>query len=164
VPAPGRLEAEVVADRAKVTVAQQRFDDTRIRAPAAGTVLKINARAGEFEAPGADTPLVVMGDTSLMRVRAEVDERDIAKVKVGQKAVIRDDAYPGVDFHGSVKEIAPALGVPHLRSRNVHRLPDVDVLRVLIDLKGTVPLLPGMQTDVFFEPGPEHETPKVPGA
>jgi HlyD family secretion protein len=93
-PAPSRLEAEVIADRAKVTAAQQLFDETRIRAPAAGTVLRINARAGELVAREADTPLVVMGDTSLMRVRAEVDERDIAKIK-GAGSSARCDAAAG---------------------------------------------------------------------
>jgi HlyD family secretion protein len=163
-PAPSRLEADVIAARAKVAAAQQLFDETRIRAPAAGTVLQINARGGELAARGTDTPLVATGDISLMRVRAEVDERDIAKIKVGQEAVIRDEAYPGVDFHGRVAEIAPILGVPHLSSRNVHRLPDVDVVQVLIDLNGSVTLLPGMQTDVFFEPYPEQEAPKAPAA
>jgi HlyD family secretion protein len=163
-PAPSRPEVEVIAAGAKVAAGQRLFDETRIRAPAAATVLQINARAGELVAREADTPLTVMGDTSLMRVRAEVDERDVARIKVGQEAVIRNEAYPGVDFHGRVTEIAPVLGVPHLSSRNVHRLPDVDVVQVLIDLNGTVTLLPGMQTDVFFEPYPEQEAPKAPDA
>lgn len=156
-PAPSRLEAAVIAARAKATAAQQQFDETRIRAPEAGTVLQVNAKAGELVAPQADPPLVVMGDMTLLRVRTEVDERDLSKIKVGQEAVVRDDAYPGRDFHGTVTEIAPSVSAPLLGFRDVHRLPGVNVVRVLIDLEGSVPLLPGMQTDVFFKPYQGHQ-------
>jgi HlyD family secretion protein len=152
VPPPNPLEAKVIGDRSKVSEAQAIFDETRIRAPVAGTVLQVNARVGQLAAPMAKVPLVVMGDTSKLRVRAEVDERDITKIKVGQVAMIRCDAYPGKIFDGRVVEIAPMLGRPTMDSRHTRQPANVGVMSVRIDLDGSVPLLPGMRTDVLFRP------------
>jgi hypothetical protein len=99
-----------------------------------------------------NVPLVVMGDISKLRVRAEVDERDVAKIKMGQETVIRCDAYPGKNFNGRVVQIAPSLGLPTMDSRHAPQPANVGVMSVLIDLDGKVPLLSGMRTDVLFRP------------
>lgn len=149
IPAPSRLDAAVAASRAEVTQAEIMLERTRIRAPIAGTVLQINAKVGEMVAPG-EMPLVVMGDLSLMRVRAEVDEQDVAKIKVGQRVFVRNNAYPGQEFEGKVAELAPSLATPRMGSRGVRRATDVEVMEVVIDLDGNVPLLAGMRADAFF--------------
>jgi len=155
VPAPNVLEAKVIDDRSKVAEAQAEFDEARIRAPLAGTVLEVNARVGDVVTPAAGSPLVIMADMSKMRVRAEVDERDVAKIKPGQSAVVRCNAYPGKDFNGKVAEIAPILAIPTEGLRHAHQAANVGVMSVLIDLDGSVPLLPGMRTDVLFRPNSE---------
>lgn len=149
-PGPSPLEAKVTNDRSKVIAAQAMFDETRIRAPLDGTVLQINDRVGELAAPTTNVPLVVMGDISKLRVRAEVDERDVAKIEMGQEVVIRCDAYPGKNFDGRVVEIAPSLSLPTMSSRHAPEPANVGVMSVLIDLVGKVALLPGMRTDVLF--------------
>ena len=78
-PAPNRLEAGLIAARVGLTPAETMLDKTRIRAPIAGTVLQINAKLGELVAPSPELPLVVMGDMSVVRVRAEVDEPDVPR-------------------------------------------------------------------------------------
>jgi HlyD family secretion protein len=128
------------------------LDKTRIRAPLAATVLQLNAKVGEMVAPTPDAPLVTLGDVSVLRVRAEVDEHDVSKIKLGQKAVVRNNGYPGQDFSGKVTELAPSLAAPRMGSRGARRATDVEVLEVLIDMEGSVPLLPGMRTEVFFMP------------
>ncbi len=149
VPAPNRLEAGLIAARSEVTLAESLLDKTRIRAPIAGKVLQMNAKAGELVAPSPE-PLAVIGDMSVVRVRAEVDEHDVAKIKLGQRVFVRTNAYPGQDFEGKVVEIAPSLALPKMGSRGARRATDVEVMEVLIDLDGKVPLLPGMRTDAFF--------------
>jgi len=150
VPSPNRLEAALIAARAEVTLAESLLDKTRIRAPIAGKVLQVNAKVGELVAPSPELPLVVMGDVSVMRVRAEVDEADAAKIKLGQRVFVRNNAYPGRDFEGKVVEIAPSLAFPKMGSRGSRRPTDVEVMEVVVDLDGTVPLLPGMRVDAFF--------------
>jgi HlyD family secretion protein len=149
-PAPNRLESSLTAARAEVTVAQALLDKTRIRAPTAGTVLQLNAKVGEVVAPAPDQPLAVIADLSAMLVKAEVAERDTAKIKLGHRAVVRSDAYPGREFEGQISALAPSLSAPRIGARGPRRPTEVEVLEVTVDLQGTVPLLPGMRVDVFF--------------
>jgi HlyD family secretion protein len=149
-PAPNRLEAGLIAARAEFTTAEELLDKSRIRAPLTGSVLQVNAKAGELVAPSPEQPLIVMGDLTVIRVRAEVDEQDVAKIKLGQKAFVRSNAYPNRDFEGKVTELAPSLGIPRMGSRGARRATDVEVMEVMIDLEGSVPLLPGMRADAFF--------------
>ncbi|MET0653138.1 MAG: efflux RND transporter periplasmic adaptor subunit [Hyphomicrobiaceae bacterium] len=149
-PAPNRLEAALIAARAELTTAEELVDKSRIRAPLTGSVLQVNAKSGELVAPSPEAPLIVMGDLTVIRVRAEVDEQDVAKIKLGQKAFVRSNAYPNRDFEGKVTELAPSLGIPRMGSRGARRATDVEVMEVMIDLEGSVPLLPGMRADAFF--------------
>lgn len=149
-PAPSRLEAAVSAARSDVAVAESLVDKARIRAPMAGTVLQLNVKMGETVGPGIEAPLVVTGDLSVIRVRAEVDERDVSKIKLGQKAFVRSSGYPGQEFEGKITELAPSLASPRFGSRGPRRATDVEVMEVMIDLEGAVPLLPGMRAEAFF--------------
>jgi len=151
--APGqtRLEAGLAAARAELSLAEAALERTRIRAPSNGTVLQINARVGETAAPSPENVLVVVGDVTALRVRAEFEERDIGKVRVGQAAIVRSDAFPGKDFEGTVSSLARALGPSKLGQRGPRRPTDIDVLEVMIDLSGQPPLLPGMRVDVFLK-------------
>ena len=149
-PGPSRLDSALTSARADVDVAESLLDKTRVRSSIAATVLQLSAKAGELVAPSPEQPLVVLGDMSVMRVKAEVDERDVAKVKLGQKAFVRSDSYSGRDFEGRVSALAPSLAASRIGSRGPRRPNDVEVLEVTIDLVGSVPLLPGMRVDAFF--------------
>lgn len=151
VEAPTRLESSLAAARADVTQAENAVERSRIRAPAEGTVLNMWAKVGETATPSPDTPLLLFGDLSALKVRAEVEERDVPKVRVGQRAIVRADAYPDHDFEGVVTQMAPALGPPRITTRGPRRPNDVEVLEVLVSLDGQPPLLTGMRVDVFFK-------------
>jgi HlyD family secretion protein len=150
-PAPTRLEAALAAARAELSLAEAALERTRVRAPANGSVLQLYTKVGETVAPSPESPLVVVGDVSSLRVRAEFEERDIGKVRVGQGAVVRSDAFPGKDFEGTVSSSAKALGPSRLGQRGPRRPTDIDVLEVIIELTGQPPLLPGMRVDVFLK-------------
>ena len=151
-PIANRLESALTAARADVWTAEAALERTRIRAPLKGSVLQVNAKVGELSSPQSELPLVMLGDTSALRVKAEVEERDVAKVKLGQKVFVRSEAYPGKDFEGTVTVIAPALGPPRMAVRTTRRASDVDVLEVTVELAPGSPLLSGMRVDVFFKP------------
>jgi len=57
-------------------------------------------KGGVFVAATPDQVLVIVGDTSSLRVKAELDERDVGRIKVGQQAIVRADAFQGQDFTG----------------------------------------------------------------
>lgn len=149
-PIANRLESALTAARADVWTAEAVLEKTRIRAPMKGTVLQVNAKLGELSAPQSEQPLVTIGDTSSLRIKAEIEERDVAKVKIGQKVFVRSEAYPGKDFEGTVSVIAPSLGPPRMAVRTTRRASDVDVLEVTVDLVPGSPLISGMRVDVFF--------------
>jgi HlyD family secretion protein len=151
VPAPSRLESALQAARSDVAVAESLLEKTRIRAPASGTVLQLSAKAGEMVQPSPELALAVIGDMSLVRLKAELDQRDVAKIKVGAKVTVKSGAYPGREFEGKVAELAPTLAAPKFALRGARRPTDVEVMEVTIDLEGQVPLVPGMRADAFFK-------------
>ncbi len=149
-PLPNRTEGELISARAELDLAEVMLEKTRIRAPIAGTVLQVNARVGEIATPSPDQPLVVMANVSSLRVRAELDERDISLVRVGQPVVVRANAFSGREFVGKVASIAQIVGPGGNTSRGARKLTDVDVVAVIVDLPDPGPLKIGMQADVYF--------------
>jgi len=77
------------------------------RSPASGVVLEKKAVAGMRFMPGE--ALYQIADLSSVWVIAEVNEQDIASVKVGARAKVQVDAYPGRDFDGKVDFVYPTL-------------------------------------------------------
>jgi len=151
-PAPNQSESALTSARANVALAASQLDKTRIRTPRAGTVLQLNAKRGEIVAPSPEHPLAVVGDMSVVRVKAEVDDGDVAKIRVGQKAFVRSINYPGRDFEGTVAELAPTMATPRISARGPRRPSDIEVLEMTINLEGKVPLLPGMRVEAFVRP------------
>jgi HlyD family secretion protein len=150
-PLPTRVEAALSVARAELTAAEFGVEHTRVRAPFDGTVLNVIAKEGEVAAPSPENTLLVFGDLTAMKVRAEVEERDAAKIHIGQRVVVRADAYPDQDFEGRVGSIAQSLSQPNIVSRGPRRPNDVEVLEAMVDLDGLPPLLTGMRVDVFFK-------------
>jgi HlyD family secretion protein len=146
-----RLETALEQSRADLSQVEAAIERTRIRAPSDGTVLNVFARNGELAAPSPDAPLLTFGDVTSLRVRAELEEREVVKVRPGQAAVVRVDAYPDRDFAGTVTSTSASLGSPRIVARGPRRPNDVEVLEVLVALDGQPPLLPGMRVDVFFK-------------
>ena len=150
-PLPTRNESALAVARAKLSSAELGVEKTRIRAPSDGSVLNVIAKEGEIAVPSPDNTLLMFGDLSALKVRAEVEERDAAKIHVGQRVVVRADAFPNQDFEGRVNSIAQSLSTPRIATRGPRRPNDVEVLEALIDLDGLPPLLTGMRVDVFFK-------------
>lgn len=150
-PLPTQLESALAVARAHLSAAELGVEKTRLRAPFDGTVLNVIAKEGEVAAPSPQNVLLVVGDLSKLKVRAEVEERDAAKIHVGQRVVVRADAYPDQDFEGRVTSLAQSLSTPRIATRGPRRPSDVEVLEAVIDLDGLPPLLTGMRVDVFFK-------------
>jgi RND family efflux transporter MFP subunit len=99
-------------------------DYTLLVAPADGTVLRRDGEVGQFVAAGQT--VFSLACCAPLRVAAEVDEEDIARVVVGQKVAMRSDALPDRLFDGEVAEITPK-GDPVARSYRVRiRFADPD--------------------------------------
>jgi HlyD family secretion protein len=149
-PLPTRLEGELNVAQAEWRVAQAALEKTQIRAPADGVVLRVDAKNGELAVPAAGPPIMSIGDVSALRVRAEVNEQDLGRIRVGQAVLVRAGAFHGREFDGRVSSIARRRAEP-INSGDPRKFSDVDVLEVLVDLPNPGPLVVGEQVDVYFK-------------
>jgi HlyD family secretion protein len=149
-PLPTLTEGQLNVARAELLVIEAAIEKMTIRAPIAGSVLQVNAKVGELAAPSATQPLVLLGDVSALRVRAELDERDLGEVRIGQSVLVRAAAFGTRDFAGKVSFIAPIVEAGRISARGQRSSTDVDVVEVLVDLTEPGPLAVGMKVDVYF--------------
>ena len=133
-PLPTRLEGELNVAQAEWTLARAALEKTRIRAPIDGVVLQVDAKKGELAVPTLGPALLIMGDLSALRVRAEVDQQYLGKMRIGQRAVIRAAAFRGREFDGKVSSIARIVGQSRINSDDPRKFSDVEVLEVVVDL------------------------------
>lgn len=107
------LAAQLEAARAQARLAEANLENTNVRAPFAGTVLRKDAEVGEIVAPSSAgggltrTAIVTMADLQTLEVEVDVNEAYIAQVRNGQPARITLDAYPDTSFSGRVRQVVP---------------------------------------------------------
>jgi len=99
-------EAQVELARTALNTAQVALTRAKVHAPFSGTVGAVLVREGELVMAGQ--PLVTLGDLSTLRVEtSDLDEIDVARVAVGQRASLTFDALPERTLGGTVTRIAP---------------------------------------------------------
>lgn len=108
----GAAQARVEAAAAALRYAQATLENTYIRAPFTGTVLRKEAEVGEVVAPSVGGGLtrgavVTMADLASLEVEVDVNEAYIARVRHGQPARITLDAYQDTSFRGEVRQVVP---------------------------------------------------------
>lgn len=105
-----------------------RLESYVLRAPVSGVVLRQDGEVGEVAEPG--TVLFWVGEPKPLRVEAEVNEEDIPRVAVGQRAVLKADAFPDQVLEAKVDAITPK-GDPVAKTYRIHlALPDDTPLRI----------------------------------
>ena len=144
-------QANLEAANASVDEIRAQIEKTIIRSPLDGIVLKVFRRTGETVSNLPPTPIVTVGDTSRLRVRADVDEANVAQVAIGQTVSVTADAFRGKRFRGTVARIAAQLGRKNFRSDRPEERLDTKVLEVLIDLDPDARLPIGLPVDVIFD-------------
>jgi HlyD family secretion protein len=92
-----------------------------------------------------------MGDTSKLRVRMDVDERDIARVVNGANAHCTADAFGTRKFTGKVVEIGRRFGRKNVRTDDPIEKNDTKILEVVIELDSNELLVPGQRVTSFIE-------------
>jgi len=99
------LQAAVDAAQVGVEQAQWQLGQARLAAPFAGNVTLVTARVGEFVAPGA--LVLTLADLGTLRIETtDLDQTDLARVRVGQVADLTFDALPNEVLQGRVTRIA----------------------------------------------------------
>lgn len=99
-----RTGAEVARSGLQSAAFNRRY--ATIVAPANGTILRKLGNDGELVSPG--TPVLVLGSSERGQVlRVGVADRDAVRLKTGDPATVRFDAFPGEAFAAAVREVAP---------------------------------------------------------
>lgn len=118
-------EAEVALEQARATLvratsslstAEERLEDTEIRSPMNGLVLRKLVEEGQIISSGVTnvsggTTIVQVAQMDSVYVVADVDETDIGQIQLGQRVEVEADAYPDMKFKGVVEKIAPIATV-----------------------------------------------------
>lgn len=144
--AVGSAEHQIEQAIADVNRSKDDLDKTRVIAPMSGVVVRRAVEEGEVAVIGtmnnAGTVLLTIADLSVMEAELEVDETDIGTVRLGQKAVVTVDAFPGRKFQGEVTEIGNS---PIVKATGAEEATDFKVT-ITLNAPG-VSLRPGLTAD-----------------
>jgi multidrug efflux pump subunit AcrA (membrane-fusion protein) len=160
-------QSEVDSAQAQVDAAQVELDRHTVKAPVSGEILKLNARPGEYAAAASGggsgggsvtDALIVLGDTSRLHVRVDVDENDAWRVKANAagKAFVRGN--PSLHSELTFVKFEPfVIPKKSLTGASTERV-DTRVLQVIFSFDPkTLPVFVGQQMDVFIDaPSGQH--------
>jgi HlyD family secretion protein len=157
----GAWQPDIEIARAEVNEAQRQvervqadIDRTTVTAPITGEILQCKVRAGEYAQAGQlGQPLILMGATSQLNVRADVDEQDAWRVKAGASAVASVRGDSGHRYALRFVRFEPyVIPKKSLTGDSTERV-DTRVLQVIFALEKSAPVYAGQQMDVFIEAG-----------
>lgn len=147
-------EAEVLRAEGQLQAAQGAYENTVIRAPADGTITRVDVKVGELAK--SLEPVIVLQDVGNLYIEANINESNITDVMVGQKVELTIDAY-GKDkiFTGLVTEVEPGAtitdGIVNYR------------VKVSLD-ENDVNVKPGMNANIVITTGSKENVIAIPMA
>ena len=150
-------EAQVRQAEAALNSAELELKYTTIRSPVDGIVVARNIEVGQTVAASFATPnlFLIALDLTKMQVDTNVSESDIGGMTEGKDATFTVDAYPGVRFSGSIRQVRLApINVQNVITYNVVVAVDNQDLR----------LKPGMTANVSIVVAQKDQVLKVPNA
>ncbi|NOZ64437.1 MAG: efflux RND transporter periplasmic adaptor subunit [Caldiserica bacterium] len=104
--------ARVEELKSALSLARIQLADSTITAPIGGIIARKFVEEGDMVTATTQlrgTPIVAIVDMDTVKITVSVDEKDIAKLKIGERAEIKVDAYPGKIFPGRVARISPTF-------------------------------------------------------
>ena len=137
-----RSEAVLAASRTQVA-------DLEVNSPLAGRVLSKNYERGEYVNAGA--AIATIGDMNDCWVKIYVSTEQLGKIRLGQAASVKIDAYPDKTFRGEIKEISQnAEYTPRQSITQRERANMVFAVKVKLDNPAET-MKPGLPADVVLE-------------
>ena len=122
--------------KSRIAAQKVRIDQLVLRAPLDGMVLRRDGEVGEIAGP--TDVLFWVGPPAPMQVVAEINEEEINRIAVGQKAYLRSEAFPGQALRASVSQITPK-GDPARKTFRVYlRLPQDTPLRIGMSVEANI--------------------------
>lgn len=154
------LQESLLQARAALDQSEELLGKTRIRSPIDGVVIQIDVKEGETVIAGTTnipgSTMMVIADPSETLTEVQVDEADIAQVRVGQSADIFPAAYPDTPLSGTVQSIASvARKEPGQASLSF-------LVKILLDEQDAMVIRPGMSVRADIYTQSSEETLAVP--
>ena len=146
-----RAKADMRSTSHSVEVTTAELAKCEVKSPITGVVLRKLVSEGELVSTYYPRPLFIISETQKYRVRAEVDEQDIAKIKLGQSVEVVAGALQEKRLKGRVSKISPIMGRKQILTSDPADKNDRDVLEVIADLDEKPAGLPiGLRVSVLF--------------
>jgi HlyD family secretion protein len=151
--AMARLEVRASAEalqqaEAVLSQSSERLAKTEIRAPISGTVVALGIKVGETAVPGtngiAGSNLMTIAQTGTLMTEANVDETDIARVRIGQEVAVYAAAFPDTALKGRVESIPLSPRSASESGQAQGALARSYSVKVALENTGALVLRPGM--------------------
>jgi multidrug resistance efflux pump len=161
----GVARARLAAAQSAAAAARTEIERLVVRAPIAGEILAVNIRPGEFVATqgsGNSQPFIQMGETNPLHVRVDIDENEVARVALGEPAVISPrgaaELHVNATFVRAEPQVVPKRSLTNSAAERV----DVRVLQLIYALPESDAFRVGQQIDAFIpaKAAPRAETAK----
>ena len=147
-----KSEADIKAASAQVELARTNLEILTIRAPRDGTVLQVNVREGEYAGTAPTDPLMILGDTDHLQIRADVDEQNAPLVAPNEPAVafLKGDTKNPIRLRFT--RIEPYVVPKRSLTGDTAERVDTRVLQIIFEFdRPQTPLYVGQQMDVFIQ-------------
>jgi len=158
-------EADLQLAKAQLAEAQARYEKTLIRSSIDGSVLRKHHRSGESVSNSSTVPdpVLTIGDRTALRVRVDLAETDVSKVRVGQKAHVTAHTFGEQKFWGRVVRVGQQLGPKNVRTDEPTEKVDTKILETLVELDPGAQLPDGLRVDAFIVPNGGEVAQAQPG-
>lgn len=153
----GVSKAQIAQTEAALKIAETNLGYTKILSPVDGVVISRNVDIGQTVAASFQTPTLftIAQDLTKMQINTNVDEADIGNISVGQDVEFTVDAYPDVNFKGTVSQVRNSPSV-------VQNVVTYDVV-IKVD-NPDLKLKPGMTANVSIVLTGKKDVLRIPNA
>jgi HlyD family secretion protein len=146
-----RLEfgrGELLRTEAQLARAKALLKNYTLKSPINGVVIRKHLEVGEMANVGV--PILTLADINSLKIKTELDETDVGKVYIGQKADVTTDAYPDRVYTGIVEKISEDVKRKRVRTFDPLAWMDINSQEVTILLDSFDGLKIGMTVEVRF--------------
>ena len=127
-------KAEVNVAEAKLLAAKQALAETILTSPINGVVLENILRVGESTyAAGSPEPVLLVGDVTHLRVRAEIDENYAFQLHAGQKAVLFGRGLGDKEIPAHVSLVKKMMGKKTVFAKTATERKDIDIIQIFVE-------------------------------